>query len=275
MSQEHQRDWPAAPWRLTAPETHVLRWRGGRAEEVFRLAVINLAASGALRLEWAQMRRVLVFKEQRAVLSDGPRVRSAVEPSLAGVLAAYEQAGKRRFRSAAEPGRPQREIEGVLLSQFVAKAEKPGPPWRRRRGSRRYRDRDVLPSLIRRGLVEPAVPSRLRRRLVLSWTPAGQGAAVALDAWIAAGRQRMGDWVVHDPGRTIAYAKDAGAILLLRELTVELGLLADRLAEPGDAGPVLPLDCLDFDGAREVVIGFEELEDPLAPLSGVIAGAGG
>ncbi len=71
MEQPHA-DWPGSRWNLTAPESYVLNSVGeGSGSEAFKLALKELVARRALRVEPVQVRR-LGLRKERPALTAGP-----------------------------------------------------------------------------------------------------------------------------------------------------------------------------------------------------------
>jgi hypothetical protein len=191
-------EWPPR-WELTAPESHVLSYRGGsfRAEAI-RLAVVELVARRILRVE------------DRSLVG-GPAVHQAVEPPLEVVLEVFRETRRR-------PGR-----DDVLVKDFRRALTK------RFRNADRYRELHVAPALVERGLLEETRPRRRGRAAEFDWTDAGREADAQLTRWLELGRDQLASWVRSDPMRASSFTREAGsAVLLMSDQYPELEELSRR-----------------------------------------------
>jgi hypothetical protein len=301
-------EWPALRWKLTAPETYVLYSVGeGFGAEAFKLAVKELVARRALRVEPVETRGWHGLRTIRSALVEGP-VRLAPEPSLAPVLELFARARKRTFQAGAGSAAGMRPVEGVLTQDFAKAGRK------QFRHFHKYQSGHVVPALEARGLLTT------REHLVLgflrstpTWTARGSEAVDELERWLQVGKQRFRGWVSADPAKALAYTSGAGAaILLLDDLYPDFGRLGQHLAERPLAGGMVghgsaaefgdaddasagsSLDLPDADvgadpGAAEVdlggldlgalessVSGFEGLAAAFSAIDiGIVAGGGG
>lgn len=236
---EHpQPDWPATRWSLTAPESYVLNYAGeGRGLDAFKLALKELVARRALRLEPVETRGRRGPRRERSALSAGPNAAMSAEPSLSPVLALFADADKTTLQATEASTGGMRAIEGVLVEDFAKAARK------RFGGFDGYRDQHVVPALVSRGLMTSETRTvfgvfRTRRK---GWTDAGREVVDELERWLQVGRARLSDWVSDDPTKALAYTSGAGAaILLMGHAYPEFALLEQHLAErralPGDGG---------------------------------------
>ena len=229
---------PEPPWRLTAAEAYLLRYvEDGAALEhpVFRLALLELVARGALGVEpvWVRRRWLPGWRFSR-LLVRGPRFRSIEAPALAPVLAAFERTPVVRGREYHNRGGV---VEGVRVNDLDPGAELVAA---------------CVESLYEHGLA----------RKPLSRTAAGEAADDALGEWLRLARgafpERAGD---HDLSWVRAFLTGAGAAVLLADSAIEaLAGLARRLPdEPwldvrvGAVGE-LHTDAAAIDAAFRVII---------------------
>jgi hypothetical protein len=107
----------------------------------------------------------------------------------------------------------------------------------------RFVSHEVLPPLVERGLFEAR---KTRVLMIFSTThyvltTEGQVARAELEQWLAAGRDRFGEWVGTDTRQALAYAGAAGAALLLMPpLFPELRRLREQTQQvsAGDDGDI-------------------------------------
>lgn len=229
----HQR--PGARWELTAPESYVLHY-GAYEEsgvEAFKLAVKELVVRRALLVEQVETKRFPRRVRVESALKEGPGV-LAREPPLTIVLGLY-----RHLADSHQNGL-------VPMRSFVRGAQK-------KFGGelKKYRDPHVVGALARRGLVkkETDPSARISQRKRWFRTDAGAAADETLERWLAIGRSRLRRWVDDDPAQALAYARGAGAsILLLNQLHgVELAALSRRVHQHFGSGgeglaPFVPED---------------------------------
>ena len=212
---------PSQPWELSAAEAFFLRYFDcdPSPEEVLRLALIELVARGALRIEGAWIRRRWAPGRYFAwLLCDGPRIDENDQPALASVLGLYEAARAWRPRIGSTERESADSIDGVLAFDLKCHA------YGRTLGAL---GRDLAASLAEHGLL---AESRLER------TEAGQEADRQLTVWLRLGvaelPDRAGD---HDTAWARAYLQGAGSAVLLAERAYPaLAQLARR--EPAAAG---------------------------------------
>jgi hypothetical protein len=226
-------EWPALRWKLTAPETYVLNSVGqGFGVEAFKLAVKELVARRALRVEPVETRGWHGLRTARSVLVEGP-VRLAPEPSLAPVLELFAAARKRPFQAGAGSAAGMRPVEGVLTEDFAKAARKQFHSFHR------YQSGHVVPALEARGLMTT------RKHMVLgvfpskrpTWTARGGEAVDELERWLQVGKRRFRGWVSADPTKALAYTSGAGAaILLMDDLYPDFAVLGQHFAERRLAG---------------------------------------
>jgi hypothetical protein len=189
-----QDPWPPR-WELTAPESHVLSYRGGTFRgEAISLAVTELVA-----------RRIISVEDDALV--GGPAYGKSVEPPLDVVLELIR------------PGMSVRELQRAIRKAF--------------RPTYKYWERHVGPALVDRGLLVMTRPRGLVGAADFDWTDAGREADAQLGRWLELGREYLADWVRSDPKRAAAFTHEAGsAVLLLREQYPELEELS-RLSGTG------------------------------------------
>jgi hypothetical protein len=229
------RDWPSADWRLTAPESFVLRLpRTRSAVEVFKLALRELVLRRALELEQVERAGFLARRRPKTVLQVGTQHVS--DPALTPLLGVHSRA------------RVRPELDGVLVEDFAKEA-------RRAFGQslEGYVNDHVHPSLTARGLLEIEEPAGLRRyrRRRHVRTAAGDAAAAELEEWLRLGNERVVGWTRDAPERALAYTGAAGAaILLMPGLYPDFERIGKRRAPHGDAtiGHGWAADFGDFDG---------------------------
>ena len=209
---------PSLAWELTAPESFVLRY--ARTDPsfviVFKLAVTELVARDALRLEGVRLARGWRPGPRRVwLLSDGPRIATVDEPALIAPLTFYQHVRARRARSGSRATDATVAIEGVLATHL-----NPLRPEARRTLVDYVAD-DVMRSLRRRGLLTGDG----------TYTDAGRRADEALDTWMALAAQRLPDWAAsRRPALAITYLRAAGAaVLLVPDARPTLDLLGTRL----------------------------------------------
>lgn len=232
--EQPQPDWPATRWRLTAPETYVLNYAGdGRGADVFKLAVKELVARRALRVEPAATHGRRRTLKERPALTAGPLAGMTAEPPLSPVLALFADAEKRTLQATEASAAGARPIEGVLVEDFAKAARK------RFRGFDGYRDQHVVTALVARGLMTSDTRTFLRvfdteRK---GWTDTGRELVVELERWLQVGRERLGEWAADEPAKALAYTSGAGAaILLMDDAYPDFALLERHLAERRAAG---------------------------------------
>lgn len=219
-------DWPATRWSLTAPEAYVLDSVGdGSGVTAFKLAVKELVARRALRLETLETRGRLGRRRQRSALIEGPQMGVVSEQPLIAVLALFADVDKRTLQTTEASGGGTRPIDGVLVEAFARAARK------RFRGFHGYRDRHVVAALVARGLMtvqSGGFWSSGRK----GWTDEGREADDELEWWLEVARERFAGWMSDDPAKALAYTAGAGAaILLMDDLYPEFALLGRHLAE--------------------------------------------
>ncbi len=213
-------DWPAGPWRLTAPESYVLR-HGPRASgtEAFKLVLMELVARGVLRL--AREERGGLFGGEPAPApargAGGGRPDSAVLEAVHGLYRA--QAAK-----TAGPFVPIKDLARAAGSQWG--------------GLGNFTGRVVLPALATRGLYR-------REEYRILWlfpasrfvpTPDGEAVRADLERLLRIGREEAGGWTGPRAGQALAFAGLAGgAVLLLQPIPPELRDLR-RERQDGDGG---------------------------------------
>lgn len=195
---------PEPAWTLTAAEAYLLRYlEEGAAVEfpVFRLALIELVARGALRVEPVRVpRRLLPGSKVLWVLAAGPRFHYVRAPALAPLLTAFERArGKRVVDGRAYHDRG-RAIEGVRIADLGPSEELTAA---------------CVESLHTHGLGNKP----------LTRTAAGEAADDALGEWLRLARtrfpERADDWALD-------FLRGAGAAVLLAEEAI--GALPDLAA---------------------------------------------
>ena len=196
---------PDEPWKLTAPEScvlrHGIRGKDSRALDVFKLALMDLVARRALTLQGAWIRRRWApGTRPMFLLGDGPRKSSVDEQALAPLIDLHSSMLKRRPSFGVPFDNPARgEQPGIPLDKFVTAAA--------RRGYSAYVKRVVGGALRSRKLLTPA-----NRR-----TPEGERAWQHLDAWLEAGDDPLRNWM-HDQTWLRAYLAGAGTAVLLTEI---------------------------------------------------------
>ena len=213
-------------WELTAPESCVLEYQGNwGGGEPLKLAVTELVARRVLRVEQAQTSR-LRGRKPRPVLLDGPNARDEVAPVLAPMVEAYRRARRRPVGVLGSGSTVPVPAEGVLIKDMIRAV------FNELNSRERYRERNVAPALVERGLIAPAGTRGLRLTTEYAWTPAGRTALARLDELKAIGRQHLRAWTRGDPARGLAYLASAGSlVLLMSELYPELEALSDRARE--------------------------------------------
>jgi hypothetical protein len=258
-------DWPTR-WELTAPESHVLSYRGEAWQaEPIRLAVTELVARrivSTVEVEPSARRR----KGPSWALVDGPNSKQSVEPPLDVVLDLIRGTERRPIQVLREGSTIALASEAVLVTDLhraVKNAFKPLDA---------YRERHVGPALVDRGLLWVPRPREGRRAPEFDWTVAGREADAQLGRWLELGRDHLADWVRLDRTRALAFTREAGsAVLLMRDSYPELeelsrrggpglaavgggdGFAPDRPAEPhhpgseGDSSVPFNLDGLGLD----------------------------
>ena len=260
MQAERREDWPQG-WRLTAPESHVLHYRGGSAPaELLRVAIAELIARRVLRLEAVEPKR----RWQRAprwALVEGPETARGAEPPLDRILDLVRAAPREPLRALREGSTMAVPVEGVLVGDLGRALRKEF------RQLDLYREDHVAPLLVERGLLEPTRPRRRSRAAEFDWTEDGRAADAELTRWLDLGREHLAEWVERDPARAAAFTREAGgAILLMRDQYPELERLR-QIAGPavvegggfvefggghdGDGMGLHGLD-LDFGGALDL-----------------------
>jgi len=214
-------DWPPR-WELTAPESHVISYRGeGFMGEPVRLALTELIVRGALALDEVE-RSGRRRREHAWALTDGPAAPSAVEPPLAVVLELV-RAERQPLPVLRRGSTMAVTVEGVLVKDLKRAIRK---RWRNVDG---YRVQHVAPALVERGMLEEVRPARRGRRAEFDWTDAGHEADAQLSRWLELGRDHLADWVRNDRARAHAFTREAGsAVLLMRDQFSELEDLSRR-----------------------------------------------
>ena len=190
------------PWPLTAPESYLLRYSeyGVHADVVFNLAVKELIARRALRLEGARIpRRRVPGRRMVWMLAEGPRLEAIDEPALLPVVELYRDVCARRGYALTHPSEPDREVDAVTLADLAREG------LRRFRGFGRYVDA-VSTALQDRGLWrEPGSP-----------TKRGRAADRRLDRLLDLARHQLPEWEqLGHRDRAFAFTRSAGAALLL------------------------------------------------------------
>ena len=231
--EQPQDDWPGLRWNLTAPESYVLNSVGeGSGIEAFKLALKELVARRALRVEPVETRR-LGFRRERPALTAGPHAGMTAEQPLTPVLDLFVRTGKHTLQATEASAAGTRPIEGVLVEDFAKAARK------ELRSFDDYRDRHVVAALAARGLMRVETHKVIgvfpnKRK---TWTTAGREAVDELEQWLRVGKERLSDWVSDDPAKAFAYTAGAGAaILLMDDLYPQFALLGQQLAERRAAG---------------------------------------
>jgi hypothetical protein len=183
------------PWTLTAAEAYLLRYleEGAGVEfPVFRLALIELVARAALRVEPVWVRRRLLPGSRAAwVLAPGPRLRYVQSPALAPLLAAFERRRAERpvqGRAYHDRGRA---VEGVRISDL-------GP------------DENLTAACVA-SLVQAGLGTAPLQR-----TPAGVAADDALETWIRLARNDFPDRI-SDTAAVRGYLRAAGTTVFLAD----------------------------------------------------------
>ena len=254
------------PWQLSAPEAHVLQYRGGCwRDEPFKLAVKELVARSVLRVERRPHGR-LPGGSPRQVLVDGPLIESEVAAPLTAVLAAYRKALSRSRivvcagRTTAKP------MAGVSIDALRKAA-------REEFGAvKRYHLREVVPVLVDRGLLTPAATRGRRGKPNYDWTAAGRQADAELEEWMALGRRSLPVWRAEgDLRKGAAYLAGAGASCLLTpEIYLErhrLELRSQRVAagfdtsDRPDTADQLDVDLGGLDAAFGGMVGVDGAGD--------------
>jgi hypothetical protein len=261
-----RRDWPAARWLVTAPESYVLQLpRHLSSVEAFKLALRELVLRRALQVEQRERAGFLVRRRPKHVLRIGTRSESGSEPALAPLL----------DLAARMPERP--ELDGVPVEDFAKAARREFT-----RSLAGYVNECVYPALVDRGFMRPVEsarwPGNRRRRYVR--TEAGEDAAAELDEWLRVGRERVEDWARDEPERALAYAGGAGAaILLMPSLYPEFDKLGKQVVAGGDAalahGWPGDLDLGSFDGDLGGFDGIDAGVDAGGGFGGGDGGGGG
>jgi hypothetical protein len=200
---------PLEAWRLTAPESYLLRYaeHGPLAAEAFALALKELVARRALRVKPATAARKWVPGAKSVwLLTEGPKIGSVTASALTPVLELFQQVQGRHSRVAVSTSAPDVELEGVVLRTFVMAAA------RNSDGFQRYLQRDVEGSLAHRGLLVGS--GRFRHRA--QHTVAGRRANDDLGRWLDEGQRCLARRArAEDPGRAFDYLRRAGAAVLL------------------------------------------------------------
>ena len=250
-----QTDWPVMRWDLTAPEWYMLNYVGqGFSVQAFKLAVKELVASGALRVEAVEVRRRLGGRRRVAALGAGARVRTRPQSVLIPVLDLFHGA-----RAAVVP-----------IDDFAVAARK-----RLGRRCNKYRDDYLLPALSGRRLIRTGG----RGAKGTTWTPDGRQAVDDLDRLMEVGKRRLRAWVHYEPSKAVAYVANAGAAILLMDdlypQFARLGrLLAERRVAGDPVGPEVGLAFGSWDGSD--AHGLEALDASFEAVDlGIDAGVGG
>jgi hypothetical protein len=253
------------PWRLTAPESYVLRHQAeSLGGEAYRLAVVELVARGTLRLRRVEKKRVPGWTYRRAVLCEGPRIDEVNEPALLPVLDLYDSLPKRTFvpggRVAVEGGE---EIAGVLIDRFAHESAKKFKP-----AFMGYRDDVVARLLVERDLLFFRGKNGLfSSKPNLGMTAAGSAARAKLMSWLFEGRDRLDELLEEDPGEALAHARMAGpALFLMADMTAmraDLAVLSAMQSSPASGAP------LDLEALHHLDLSvFNSLEMMGAGLAG-------
>jgi hypothetical protein len=190
------RELPSQAWELTAPESYLLRYveYGPIAIEAFKLALKELVARDALRLQIAEVpRKRRPGTKTVWLITDGAQLGSVTAPALTPVLELFRHARDRHSRTAVSAWPPHVALEGVLLTDFAIAAA------RRSHGFRDYLQRDVEGSLRDRGLLSS------RGRLVGEprHTVAGRRANEDLDRWLDEGKRLARRASAEEPARAL------------------------------------------------------------------------
>jgi hypothetical protein len=213
-----ERDWPAARWNLTAPESYLLQLpKPVLSSQTFRLALRELVLRGALEIE-QPAEAGLLRRRKRTLLRAGTRYHAIPEHALTPILRLHADVPERRG------------YDGVVLEDLARAARRAFT-----RSLAGYVNDHAYPSLVGRGLMgEHADRGRWPRRGARYFrTPEGDEAAAELDEWLDIGRARVEEWSKTDPERALAYAGGAGAaILLMPDLYPQF----DRIGRNADVG---------------------------------------
>lgn len=248
---------PDEQWKLTAPESFVLRYATAASIrlEVFKIALVELLAREALTLRGALVPRRLPGRRAVWLIADGARLDTITEPALTPVLDAYERARERWLRVGRASDDPTVVVEGVEIPSLIrAATNRPG-------GIKGYVKRDVVGALQERGLL-----SRDNVR-----TSRGEEADQLLEQWLDLGTRHLRRQTLRAGGDSTwanAYLSGAGAaVLLANELYPALARLGNAeqvssvsdqpfavLVGPPDTETVLGLDALAaIDGSFTVL----------------------
>jgi hypothetical protein len=204
--------WPHR-WELTAPESHVIEYRGGANRDVpFRLAVKELATSGVLS---AQRTERGLLRPPSFVVTDGPRIEADVAPVLEPVRDVYRKTPPRSARTSDGSV-----VCGVLMRDLTETAGEmfDARDW--------YLDHYVIPALVERGLLEQTERRGFGSRPEFDWTDAGRDADRALADWL----KRVRDYVASGQARDSAAGRELltlarSAVLLVEDFDRELAAL--------------------------------------------------
>jgi hypothetical protein len=204
-------DWPPR-WELTAPESHVISYRGGGfMGEPVRLAVTELIVRRVLALERVE-RTGRWRREQSWALIDGPAAMSGVESPLTVVLELARSEPRQTLPVLREGSTMAVPVDGVLVRDLKRAVRK---RWGNGDG---YRAQHVAPVLVERGLLKPIRERRRSGEAEFDWTEAGREADEQLTRWLELGREHLAEWVRTDRARAHAFTRGAGsAVLLMRD----------------------------------------------------------
>lgn len=197
---------PPAPWTLTAAEAYLLRYLeegAGVEHPVFRLALLELVARDALRIEpvWVR-RRMLPGWRVEWVVAAGPRLGFVDIPALAPLVAGFERARAGKVvdgRAYRDKGRA---VTGVPIDAL---------------GEDLALTAACVESLHAAGLANKP----------LGRTADGEAADDALGEWLTCAPRALAG---HDVDRARRYLHGAGAaVLLATDALPALSALAERL----------------------------------------------
>jgi hypothetical protein len=194
-------EWPAERWRLTAPESYVLRAPEHMSSvEAFKLGLREVVLRRGLRIERLEIASPFGRSRPKVALRQGTV--AMTEPALTPLVELYARALRRRS------------ADYVLVEDLARGASREF-----KRSFAGYIDDHVYPSLARRGLlyVDRSTRFGLFPQTRHRFTPAGREAAAELNQWLRVGTARLERWVRDFPDRALAYAGGAGAAILLMD----------------------------------------------------------
>ncbi|MDP8923721.1 MAG: hypothetical protein M3O34_12675, partial [Chloroflexota bacterium] len=219
-------------WQLSAPESFVLL-NGPKAvgAEAFKLGVLELVTRNVFKIVNVEEPGMRGRRKTTAVLVEGTASSAASGAALQSIVELYRQQRQRTFKDG---------TIGVPVAELARAAT------RRYKTLAKYRDQEILPSLVERGLYR-----REERRTLgifkstrYELTPEGEAARSDLESRIELANREFGGWVRGEPARAMAFAGLAGAALLMMpSVYPELQLMAEGMPAAsdfaaGDAGSV-------------------------------------